>query len=194
MNRRDTLLALAALAAAPLARAQGSAMPVIGYLSNSTAASSVRFVAALRLGLSEAGYVEGKNVTIDYRYADGRAEQLPGFVADFVQHRVEVIFATGGSTTWVPAKAAMATIPLVFSGGSDPVKFGLVASLGRPGGNATGVTTNSYGLLAKRLQLFRGRRISRYSSPRCSSWRSTQRPPERLASRFRSPSSYAPTG
>lgn len=155
MNRRETLLALAALVAAPLARAQGSAMPVIGYLSNSTAGSSVRFLAALRRGLGEAGYVEGRNVTIEARFADGRSEQLPGFVADFVRRPVAVILAGGGPTTWVPAKAAMATIPLVFTGGSDPVKYGLVASLGRPAGNATGVTTSSSGLLAKRLQLLR---------------------------------------
>lgn len=155
IQRRQFLIVTGAFLAAPLARAQAPSSPVIGYLSNSTAISSSHLIAALRRGLSEAGYVDGKSVAIEYRYGDGRAEQLPGFVADLASRQVSVIVATGGPTTWVPAKAANATIPLVFTGGGDPVKLGLVASLGRPGGNATGVTTNSYGLLPKRLQLLR---------------------------------------
>lgn len=155
MNRRDTVVALAALGAAPLLRAQAPALPVVGYLSNTSASSSTHLIAALRRGLGEAGYEEGKTVAIDFRYADGKAEQIPGFVADFVSRKVGVIVATGGATTWMPAKAATATIPLVFTGGGDPVKLGLVVSLGRPGGNATGLTTNSDVLSAKRLQLLR---------------------------------------
>ena len=154
-RRRQFMIAAGMLLAAPLSRAQALAIPVVGYLSNSSANSSSHLIAALHRGLSEAGYVDGKNVVIEFRFADGKAEQLPGFVADFVGRQAAVIVATGGATTWVPAKAANATIPLVFTGGSDPVKLGLVASLGRPGGNATGVTTNSYGLSAKRLQLLR---------------------------------------
>ena len=154
-RRRRFLLAAGTFLALPLARAQAPAMPVIGYLSNGSPGPSSHGIAAFRRGLSEAGYVDGKNVVIEYRWAEGHVDRLPGFVADFVNRKVAVIVATGGAPTWVPAKAANATIPLVFSGGSDPIKLGLVASLGRPGGNATGVTSNSVELSAKRLQLLR---------------------------------------
>lgn len=153
MRRRQLLIAAGALIAAPLAGRSQPALPVVGYLSNGSSDSSAHLVAAFRRGLSEEGYVEGKNVAIEYRWAYGRADVLPGFAADFVRSQVTVIIATGGSTTWLPAKGATATIPIVFSGGSDPVKLGLVSSLGRPGGNATGITTSSVGLTTKRLQL-----------------------------------------
>jgi len=155
VQRRQFLIAAGTFLAVPLVRAQAPAMPVIGYLSNGSPGTSSHIIAAFRRGLSEAGYVDGKNVVIEYRWADGREDQVPGYAADLVRRQVTAIVATGGSTTWVPAKAATATIPIVFTGGSDPVKLGLVASLGRPGANATGVTTNSVGLSAKRLQLLR---------------------------------------
>lgn len=155
IRRRQLLIAAGAFLAAPLARAQASAMPVIGWLSNGSPAPSSHLTAAFRRGLSEEGYVDGKNVVIEYRWAEGRVDQLPGFAADFVNRKVALIVAPGGSVTWLPAKAATATIPIVFQGGSDPVKVGMVASLGRPGGNATGVTTNSVELSKKRLQLLR---------------------------------------
>jgi putative tryptophan/tyrosine transport system substrate-binding protein len=169
-RRRQFLIAAGALLAVPRARAQANPLPVIGFLSGSSSSASPHLVASLRRGLGEAGYLDGKDVTFEYRYADGRGDLLPEFVAEFVRRKVSVIVATGGAVTWVPAKAAMATIPLVFTGGADPVKLGLVASLGRPGGNATGVTTNSVGLTAKRLQLLRelvpaGTRVAYLSSP-----------------------------
>ncbi len=154
-RRRQFLIAAGSFLAVPLARAQASAMPVIGYLSNGSPGPSSRFIAGFRQGLSEAGYVDGKNVVIEFRWAEGQVERLPGFVADFVRRRVAVIVPVGGATTWVPVKAANATIPIVFQGGSDPVKLGLVANLGHPGGNATGVTSNSTELNPKRLQLLR---------------------------------------
>jgi putative ABC transport system substrate-binding protein len=153
VQRRQFLIAAGSFLAAPFARAQARALPVIGYLSNSSLGASSHLVAAFRRGLGEAGYVEGKNVAIEYRWADGRADQVPGFAADFVRRQVAVIVATGGSPTWLPAKGATATIPIVFSGGGDPVRLGLVSNLGRPGGNATGITTSSGGLTTKRLQL-----------------------------------------
>lgn len=155
VQRRQFLIAAGAFLAVPRAHAQTSALPVIGFLSNGSPGASSHIIAALRSGLNEAGYIDGKNVMIEFRYAEGRADQFPGFAADFVRRKVALIVATGGTVTWLPAKAATATIPIVFTGGSDPVKLGLVASLGRPGGNATGVTTHSAELSKKRLQLLR---------------------------------------
>jgi putative ABC transport system substrate-binding protein len=130
-------------------------MPAIGFLSNGSPGTFSHIIAALRSGLNETGHIDGKNVMIEFRYAEGRADQLPGFAADFVGRNVALIVATGGFATWLPAKAATATIPIIFTGGSDPVKLGLLASLGRPGGNATGVATQSAELSKKRLQLLR---------------------------------------
>jgi putative ABC transport system substrate-binding protein len=141
IGRREFLRMLGgATAVWPLAaRAQQSAMPVVGFLRSTTASGSAHLVAAFRQGLSEAGFVEGQNVAIDYRFGDDRQDRLPGLAADLVGRQVALI--VGNSVEVVQAtKAATVTTPIVFVTGSDPVRTGLVASLNRPGGNITGVT------------------------------------------------------
>ena len=154
MRRRDFVTALAGAAAYPLlVGAQKKAMPVIGFLSGAGSDGYTPFVAAFRQGLSEAGYVEGQNVAIEYRWADGHYERLPALAAEFVSNKVDVIGASGGPASARAAKNATSTIPIVFTSGGDPIAMGLVASLARPGGNLTGVSFLNVELMPKRLEL-----------------------------------------
>jgi putative ABC transport system substrate-binding protein len=128
-------------------------MRVVGYLSSLTRAASPGLAAAFLQGVNEGGFTEGRNLAIEYRYAEGQYDRLPALAADLVARKVDVIFANGGSAPALAAKAATATLPIVFETGGDPVKAGLVASLGRPGGNLTGVSWTASALSAKRLDL-----------------------------------------
>jgi putative ABC transport system substrate-binding protein len=154
MRRRDFIAVIAGSAAMPIAaRAQQAPMPVIGFLRNTSLADSAHLVAAFRQGLKETGFVEGQNVAIEYRYADNQADRLPALAADLL--RLPVAMIAGTSTAILVAKNATTTVPLLFAGGGDPVKDGLVASLNRPGGNVTGVNFFAGVLGAKRLELLR---------------------------------------
>jgi len=157
MDRRTFMGSVAGgLVAAPLAaHAQKSAIPMIGFLGSASPAQSAPFVAAFRKGLNETGYVEGKNVAIEFRWAEGQYDRLPALASELVRRQMAVLVATGGPGAALAAKAATSTIPIVFTTGSDPVQFGLVASLGHPGGNATGVTIFTVDLVAKRMELLR---------------------------------------
>ncbi|HEY4406432.1 MAG TPA: ABC transporter substrate-binding protein [Xanthobacteraceae bacterium] len=156
MKRRAFIAFLGGATAWPLAaRAQGPALPVVGFLSNRTAAESENVVAAFRQGLGDSGYAEGHNVTIDYRLAEDQLDRLPGLAADLVRRPVSVIAATGGIAAAQAAKAATKTIPIVFANGTDPIKFGLVDNLERPGQNITGVSLFAAAPGSKRLELLR---------------------------------------
>ena len=156
MRRRDFLTVVSAAAAWPLAaHAQQSAVPVVGFLSGRSLASDSKLLAVFTRALNEAGYVNGQNVAIEFRWADGQLNRLPELAAELIERKVAVLFAGASDVAAGALRVAAATVPVVFATGSDPVVAGLVASFNRPGGNLTGVTVFSVALELKRLELVR---------------------------------------
>lgn len=154
MRRREFIGGAIAVAALSRAQAQ-AAMPVIGFLHGGSAEENVKRLAAFRKGLASGGFTEGQNVAIEYRWASGRNDDLPALAADLVRRNVALIATPGSTAASVAARKATATIPIVFSSGTDPVALGLVEGLNRPGGNATGISSLNAELSAKRLGIFR---------------------------------------
>jgi putative tryptophan/tyrosine transport system substrate-binding protein len=153
MRRRDFITLVGGAAGWPLTAPAQSARPMIGFLGAPSSASYVSNVAAINQGLKDPGYVEGTNVTIEYRWADGHYDRLPALASELVEMRVAVIVTIGGAPSVVAAKNATSTIPIVFTMTADPVQLGLVASLNRPGGNITGIAILGVALEAKRLEM-----------------------------------------
>ena len=156
MNRRDFIALMGGAAVMPLApplAVPAQELPVIGFLNSGSPRVFARQVQGFRAGLNEGGYVEGRNVAVEYRWAEGSYERLPILAAELVRRRVALIAATGGSVSALAAKAATSSIPVIFEAGGDPIQFGLVASLNRPGGNVTGVSNFFSPLAAKRIEI-----------------------------------------
>jgi len=154
IGRRELIAVLGSAAAWPLAaRGQQPAMPVVGLVGGGGGDISTRYVTAFRKGLNETGTIEGQNATVEYHWLEGQYERLPSLMADLVRRRVAVIATPGSNPAALAAKAATTTIPIVFGVGEDPVKLGLVASLARPGGNATGINIFNVEVATKRLGL-----------------------------------------